>query len=153
VRDAIAFGPVSPQLHLSPDYPRPFAPDLEPTRTLLGWGIDDKQGEDCLVLNIWTPGLRDKPGRPVMVRIHGGGFGIGSGAWPQSDGTRMARTEDVVLVTVNHRLGLVGYLYLAELGGERYAESGNVGMLDLVLALNWVRDNIAEFGGDPGNTY
>jgi para-nitrobenzyl esterase len=107
-------------------------------------------GEDCLVLNVWTPGTTP-PGRPVLVWIHGGGYTTGSGSWPAYDGAALARRHDAVVVTVNHRLGLLGHLYLAELGGEEYASSGANGILDLVAALEWVRDNIAGFGGDPGD--
>lgn len=110
-----------------------------------------QQGEDCLVLNIWTPGLGDKKNRPVMVWCHGGGFTGGSGGNIRYDGTNLAKKHDVVLVTLNHRLNAFGFLYLGKLGGEKYADSGNVGMLDIAAALDWVRDNIAEFGGDPGN--
>jgi para-nitrobenzyl esterase len=106
--------------------------------------------EDCLFLNIWTPGLRDGARRPVMFYIHGGAYSHGSGSSPLYDGTRLCRRGDVVVVTVNHRLNAFGYLYLARLGGPQFADSGNAGMLDLVMALRWVRDNIAEFGGDPG---
>ncbi len=105
--------------------------------------------EDCLYLNLWTPSTLDD-GRPVMVWFHGGGYAYGSGAWPVYDGASLANKGDVVVVTVNHRLNVFGYLYLAELGQE-YAASGNAGMLDLVASLEWVRDNIADFGGDPGN--
>jgi para-nitrobenzyl esterase len=106
--------------------------------------------EDCLFLNIWTPGLRDGARRPVMFYIHGGAYSHGSGSSPLYDGTRLCHRGDVVVVTVNHRLNAFGYLYLARLGGPQFADSGNAGMLDLVMALRWVRDNIAEFGGDPG---
>jgi para-nitrobenzyl esterase len=105
--------------------------------------------EDCLFLNVWTPGLRDGGARPVLFYIHGGAFDEGSGSSPLYDGTRLCRHGDVVVVTVNHRLNAFGYLYLGRLAGAAYADSGNAGMLDLVLALRWVRDNIAEFGGDP----
>lgn len=151
VRDATRHGASSVQTAVSINYEKNLPPDIPPMTKLLGWGTDEHQSEDCLVLNVWTPGLGDRRKRPVMFRIHGGGFTIGSGSWPQSDGTAVARRGDVVVVTVNHRLGALGYLYLAEIGGERYADSGNTGMLDLILALQWVRDNIAEFGGDPGN--
>jgi para-nitrobenzyl esterase len=106
--------------------------------------------EDCLFLNVWTPGA-DARKRPVMVWIHGGGFAYGSGSQPiyQCDG--LARFGDVVTVSVNHRLNVFGYLNLADLMGADYASSGTVGMQDLVLALRWVRDNIAAFGGDPDN--
>jgi para-nitrobenzyl esterase len=109
------------------------------------------QDEDCLVLNVWTPGLSSGGRRPVMVWFHGGGFNYGSGSWPAYNGHNLAANHDVVVVTVNHRLNAFGYLNLAEIGGERYAHSGNVGQLDLIAALEWVRDNIANFGGDPGN--
>ena len=109
------------------------------------------QGEDCLCLNIWTPGLGEKKKRPVMVWCHGGGFTGGSGGNIRYDGTELAKKHDVVLVTLNHRLNAFGFLYLGKLGGEKYADSGNVGMLDIAAALDWVKGNIAEFGGDPGN--
>lgn len=106
-------------------------------------------GEDCLRLNVWTPALRDGNPRPVLFWIHGGGFTNGSGhEQPSYDGENLARTGDVVVVSINHRLGVFGYLDLSSYGAE-YAESGNVGMLDLVAALEWVRDNIAAFGGNP----
>jgi para-nitrobenzyl esterase len=104
--------------------------------------------EDCLFLNVWTPGLRDQGKRPVMVYFHGGEFSSGSGSSPLYDGTRLCRRGDVVVVTVNHRLNAFGHLYLARLGVE-YATSGNAGLLDLVQALQWVRDHAEEFGGDP----
>ncbi len=107
--------------------------------------------EDCLYLNVWTPALRDGRNRPVMVWFHGGGFTNGSGGDVRYDGSNLAHKHDVVVVTVNERLNAFGFLYLAQLGGERYADSGNAGLLDLVTALRWVRDNIHEFGGDPGN--
>jgi para-nitrobenzyl esterase len=110
---------------------------------------EEATSEDCLFLNIWTPGLRDGGRRPVMFYIHGGAYSHGSGSSPLYDGTRLCRRGDVVVVTVNHRLNAFGYLYLARLGGAQFADSGNTGMLDLVMALRWVRDNIAEFGGDP----
>jgi para-nitrobenzyl esterase len=103
--------------------------------------------EDCLFLNVWTQGLSGK--RPVMVWLHGGGYANGSGGAAMYDGEALALRGDVVIVTVNHRLNVFGYLHLAELGG--HASSGEAGMLDIVQALEWVRDNIAAFGGDPGN--
>ena len=102
--------------------------------------------EDCLFLNVWTPGLTGK--RPVMVWLHGGGYANGSGGAAMYDGEAMARRGDVVIVTVNHRLNVFGYLHLGDLGG--HPSSGEAGMLDIVQALAWVRDNIARFGGDPG---
>jgi para-nitrobenzyl esterase len=107
--------------------------------------------EDCLYLNVWAPTEPSDDKRPVMVWFHGGGYSYGSGSWPVYDGASLARRGDVVVVTVNHRLNVFGYLHLAELGGADWADSGNAGMLDLIASLEWVRDNIAGFGGDPGN--
>ena len=107
--------------------------------------------EDCLRLNVWTPGLRDGHKRPVFVYFHGGAFNNGSVTSNLYDGVRLSRRGDLVVVTVNHRLNGFGFLYLGDLGGPEFADSGNAGMLDLVLSLQWVHDNIAEFGGDPGN--
>lgn len=109
-----------------------------------------KQDEDCMFLNVWTPQLGSLRKHPVMVWFHGGGFNYGSGSWPAYDGHNLASHHGVVVVTVNHRLNAFGYLYLGELAGDVYATSGNTGQLDLIAALEWVRDNIAEFGGDPG---
>jgi para-nitrobenzyl esterase len=109
---------------------------------------DGYQSEDMLKLNVWTPSLTGK--RAVMVYFHGGGFSFGSSyELPSQEGAQMARHHDIVSVTVNHRLNVLGFLDLVEVGGEAYAESVNVGMTDLVAALRWVRDNIANFGGDP----
>ena len=127
VRDALAYGPSAPQ----------------PSRS------NDKPNEDCLFLNVWTPALRDGRKRPVMFYIHGGAYNNGSGSSPLYDGVRLCKRGDVVVVTVNHRLNAFGYLYLARFGGEEFADSGNVGQFDLIIALQWVRDNIMEFGGDP----
>lgn len=107
-------------------------------------------GEDCLFLNVWTPAVRDGGRRPVMVYIHGGAYSNGSGSAPLYDGVRLCKRGNVVVVTVNHRLNAFGYAYLPRLL-PALADSGNVGQLDLILALRWVRDNITEFGGDPGN--
>ena len=139
VRDALKFGPPSPQLLAS------LIPE-----SMAQVPADEGNGtEDCLHLNVWTPSLHGK--RPVMVWFHGGGYAASSASWPMFDGVNLANKHDVVLVTVNHRLNVFGYLYLAELGGEKYAKSSNVGQLDLVASLEWVRDNIANFGGDAGN--
>jgi para-nitrobenzyl esterase len=105
-----------------------------------------RQNEDCLFLNVWTQAASGA--RPVMVWFHGGGFNYGSGSWPAYDGHNLAKRHDVVVVTVNHRLNAFGYLYLGDLGGD--PNSGNAGQLDLIASLEWVRDNIASFGGDPG---
>jgi para-nitrobenzyl esterase len=106
-------------------------------------------GEDCLVLNIWTRGLRETDKRPVMLWLHGGGFSGGSGGPVLYDGTNLADRHDVVIVSANHRLNLWGYLHLAETGLARFERTSNVGMLDIVVALEWIRDNIENFGGDP----
>jgi len=106
--------------------------------------------EDCLHVNISTPGL-DSESRPVMVWFHGGGFWSGEGDWILYDGANLARSQDVVVVTVTHRLNAFGFLYLPEIGGSEYAEASNVGMRDMVLALDWVQANIASFGGNPDN--
>ncbi len=112
-------------------------------------GSEPNQSEDCLRLNVWTPRL-DVGRRPVIVYIHGGAYSTGSGASPLTNGARLAARGDVVMVTVNHRLGPLGYAALARLA-PGFEDSGNLGQLDLVLALQWVRDNIAAFGGDPGS--
>jgi para-nitrobenzyl esterase len=111
------------------------------------------RGEDCLRLNVWTPSVNGSgKKRAVLVFMHGGGYVGGSGNDLLCyNGENLARHHDVVVVTHNHRLNLFGYLNLAQIGGERYASSGNVGMLDIVAVLEWVRDNISNFGGDPGN--
>ena len=116
---------------------------------LFSWN-DGIQNEDCLHVNLWTPGLADGKKRPVMVWLHGGGFAAGSGQELLSyDGENLARRGDVVVVSLNHRLNVFGYLNLSKYG-DKFANSANVGMLDIVAALEWVRDNIAAFGGDAG---
>jgi para-nitrobenzyl esterase len=116
---------------------------------LFDWD-DGYMSEDMLKLNIWTPSLTGK--RPVMVYFHGGGFTFGSSyELPSHEGAQMARHHDVVQVSVNHRLNILGFFDLSEIGGAPYADSVNVGMTDLVAALRWVRDNIANFGGDPAS--
>jgi para-nitrobenzyl esterase len=144
VRNAVAYGGRAWQL---PDRPKRRAV-LE---TLLGPADMTPEGEDCLTLNLWTPGLGDGGKRPVMVWLHGGAFAYGSGNRAVTDGANLARRGDVVVVNVNHRLNIFGFLHLAAIGGAQWAHSGNAGMLDIVAALGWVRDNIAAFGGDPGN--
>lgn len=112
-------------------------------------GDEANQSEDCLRLNVWTRLPSSQERRPVLVYIHGGAYATGSGSSPLTDGARLAAKHDVVVVTVNHRLGPLGYAYLARLA-PGFEDSGNLGQLDLILALQWVRDNIAAFGGDPG---
>ncbi len=113
---------------------------------------DQRASEDCLFLNIWTPDPNATAKRPVMLYIHGGAYSNGTVTVPLNDGARLAAAEDVVVVTVNHRLNALGYLYLARFD-PRFADSGNLGQLDLILALQWVRDNIAAFGGDPRRVF
>lgn len=128
VRDALEFGPPAIQ----------------------GDTFNPSSREDCLFLNIWTPATDDKK-RPVMFYNHGGAFANGSGAAPGQDGTNLAKFFDVVVVETNHRLGLMGFLYLEDIAGPEYAGSGNNGLLDIVDGLKWVKKNIAAFGGDPDN--
>ena len=127
----------------------PGPPAFQPPRP--SFGKDEPfPSEDCLVLNIWTPSA-DQRRRPVMFYNHGGGFVTGSGSTWYQDGSNLARKYDVVVVASNHRLGLLGYLFLADLAGEEYASSGNQGILDISAALKWVLENIEAFGGDPHN--
>jgi len=127
----------------------PGPPSFQPNRP--SFGVDEPvPSENCLVLNIWTPAV-DQRRRPVMFYNHGGGFVVGSGSTWYQDGSNVARQYDVVVVANNHRLGLLGYLFLADLAGEEYATSGNQGILDIAAALKWVRENIEAFGGDPHN--
>jgi para-nitrobenzyl esterase len=143
VRDALAYGPSAPQREPG------VAPRTSATAVAAA-GLP-AEGEDCLVLNVWTPAVRDGAKRPVMFWCHGGGFATGSGSSAVTDGTNLARRGDVVVVSINHRLNALGFTYLGEAGGAPFAQSGDVGMLDIVHALQWVRANIAEFGGDAGN--
>lgn len=142
IRLAHEYGPSSPQ-HSS-GRPSPLA-------GALGRSAATRQSEECLVLNIWTPDLNANARRPVMVWLHGGGYSSGSGSSSISDGTNLARHHDVIVVSLNHRLGPLGFLYLQHIAGDAYRDAGNLGSLDIVRALEWVRENIAAFGGDPGN--
>jgi para-nitrobenzyl esterase len=141
VRDALEWGSKSPQV-----FPTATSESMMFLTYARLLGVER---EDCLVLNVWTPGMKDGRKRPVMFRIHGGGFSQSTGNMARYWGHASARRGDVVYVTVNHRLGCLGYTHLGDLAGTEYAKSGNVGMLDLVAALEWVRDNIENFGGDP----
>jgi para-nitrobenzyl esterase len=112
------------------------------------WGYTN---ENCQTLNVWTPGINDSKKRPVMVWFHGGGFTAGSYVeLPSYDGENISRKGDVVLVSVNHRLNVLGFLDLSAYG-DKYKSSPNAGLLDLVAALQWLKQNIAQFGGDPDN--
>jgi para-nitrobenzyl esterase len=141
---ALYYGPVSPQ-NMENRYRSPYGAFRD------HWNYSDAS-EDCLRINVFTPAINDGKKRPVMFWIHGGGFTAGNGI--EHDGycgENLARFGDVVFCSINHRLGPVGFCNLAGVGGEAFAASGNVGMLDIVAALEWVRDNIASFGGDPNN--
>jgi para-nitrobenzyl esterase len=143
VRDCFELGLRAPQLASS--FHGQVPPEFE------SMDRDEPMGEDCLVLNIWTPSVGGGPKRPVMVWLHGGGYTSGSGGFVCYDGTQLAKKHDVVAISLNHRLTVLGYLYLAGIGGEKYANSSNLGNLDIIAALGWIRDNIALFGGDPNN--
>ena len=131
VREAFDYGPAAPQSD-------PASQQQQ----------DGGESEDCLVLNIWTRGIADGGKRPVMFWCHGGGFRSLSGSSPRYDGTNLARRGDVVVVTINHRLNMMGFTHFGDMGEPAFASSGTVGMQDIVHALRWVRDNIEEFGGD-----
>ncbi len=142
VKDALAYGPQAIQPP-DPAWPKEWKPA--------------PADEMCLYLNVWTQGVGDRKRRPIMFYSHGGGFATGNGGadvWPQNlshDGAALARSYDVVVVTHNHRLGILGYLYLGEILGEEYAASGCAGMLDIAAALAWTQKNAEAFGGDPDN--
>jgi para-nitrobenzyl esterase len=177
VRDALRYGAPSPQAGDASGGPAlaqqaatsraevgaaraataPAAAPIHPVALLFhgAWPLSPAEtpleaSEDCLVLDVFTSGVGDGGKRPVMVWLHGGGFNSGSGSSVLYDGANLCRRGDVVVVTVNHRLGALGYLHLGDLDADRFTASGNAGMLDIVMALSWVRDNIARFGGDPG---
>jgi len=146
VRECFAHGQISPQTpsDLRSDYGMMIHWDYQP----------GGMGEDCLVLNVWTPGLKDNAKRPVLVSFHGGGFATGSGNAIGFDGAQLARFSDVVVVCVNHRLAALGYTHLADLGAPaEFAYAGVAGIMDLTASLEWVRDNIENFGGDPHNVF
>jgi para-nitrobenzyl esterase len=141
VRDALEYG------HSASQRDPAAAPAGGGGLGVAGQGLP-AEGEDCLVLNVWTPALNDGRKRPVMFWCHGGGFATGSGSSPDTDGTNLAKRGDVVVVTINHRLNVLGFANLSEFSRD-FASSGDNGMLDIVHALKWVRANIAHFGGDP----
>ena len=154
IQDALEFGNIAPQSNPTPapagapspiilsqlPHPATASSAMRPPRP--------QESEDCLFLNVWTSGPRDGRKRPVMLWLHAGFFAAGSGA--MVDGSQLARRGDVVVVSINHRLNVFGFTQLAEVGGADFAYSGNAGMLDIIAALQWVRQNIANFGGDPG---
>ncbi len=115
------------------------------------WNYDDVS-EDCLKLNIWTNAIADGKKKPVLVWLHGGGFTNGNGFEQDGyHGENFAKYGDMVFVSINHRLGPIGFTDLSGVGGDKYAGSGNVSMLDIISSLQWVHDNITNFGGDPRN--
>jgi para-nitrobenzyl esterase len=140
VRDATEVAAACPQ----PALPRLFD-KLDPSATK----FVERYDEDCLTVNVFTPGLGSQA-KPVLVWLHGGWFSVGSGNEPAYDGSHLCEIGDVVVATINHRLGALGFLSLAGIGGRDFESSGNSGILDIVAALEWIRDNIAAFGGDPG---
>jgi len=140
VKATLEWGPEAPQVS-----PHTEIPEVRATIPATG------MSEDCLRLNVWTNGFGRNDRRPVMVWLHGGGFTSGNGSYTIYDGANLARKRDVVSVTINHRLNSFGFLHLAEIGGAKYAQASNVGMLDILAALQWVHENIANFGGDPNN--
>ena len=131
-REASDYGPAAPQSDPASDQQQ-----------------DGHESEDCLVLNVWTQGVDDGGRRPVMFWCHGGGFRTLSGSSPRYDGTNLALRGDVVIVTINHRLNMMGFTHFGDMGHAEFASSGTVGMQDIVHALKWVQNNIEEFGGDP----
>ena len=145
VRDAFEYGHYAPQSNRARGAKQlEFFGILRPASTL-------GPSEDCLNLNVWTKGVNDGAKRPVMVWFHGGGYDQGSGGSLGYDGAGLAQHQDVVVVSVNHRLNVLGYLFLGDAGGADFANTANAGQLDLVASLQWVRDNIGAFGGDPNN--
>lgn len=142
VRDAFDWGPYSPQSN------RKRGEKQSQFFAVLG-SRSGNTSEDCLYLNVWTKGLNDGGKRPVMVWLHGGGYDQGSGGSVGYDGLALAKYHDVVMVSINHRLNVLGYSYLGDILGGEFAEGANAGQQDIILALKWVRDNIEDFGGDP----
>ena len=144
VRDTLEYAGHAPQEGLRP----PTRPELA---DFSGAPDTSPETEDCLTLNVWTPGADPSAKRPVMVWFHGGAFAYGTSNSPRLQGSRLAKRGDVVVITVNQRLNIFGFLDLSAIGGAEFAASGNAGALDMVAALEWVRDNVASFGGDPAN--
>ena len=144
IRPAVFYGNTAPQ-NMNNRWPNTFSTFTD------HWNYGDVS-EDCLYLNVWTPALADEKKRPVLVWLHGGGFTSGNGIEQDGyHGENLSRAGDIVFCSVNHRLGPIGFSDLSAVGGEKYKDSGNVGMLDIVAALRWVHENIAHFGGDPEN--
>ncbi len=148
VRSALYWGPVSPQAYTSTFDGRRVGWSHDDEAFMFEWE-DGQPSEDCLRINVWTPSISDNKKRPVLMWIHGGGYTSGSdNELRMYDGESLSRRGDVVMVSINHRLGVLGFMNLMDYG-EEYASSPNVGMLDIVAALEWVKTNISNFGGDP----
>jgi len=148
VRDCTSYGPSCPQMTIEQMTGQPLPAGAEAMMGVLA--TEPTTGEDCLVLNVWSPSVDHSAKLPVLVWLHGGGLSTGSASWPLYDFTNLAHRRRVVVISLNHRLGILGFLDLSHLG-EEFADSGNVGMLDIVAALQWVSTNVAGFGGDPHN--
>jgi para-nitrobenzyl esterase len=150
IRDASSYGYSAPQTNpATRGVVGPESPMVQILAASDGFRVAPAESEDCLFLNVWTAGLGATRKRPVMVWLHGGGYSMGSASSLLYDGTNLARRGDVVVVGVNHRLNAFGYTHFGDIGGPEYAHSGNAGQLDIIAALEWVRDNIDRFGGDP----
>jgi len=148
VRDCVDYGPSCPQISFEQMLGIPFRPESESMMGVLGY--ERIVDEDCLSLNVWTPSLDETVKLPVLVWLHGGGWSIGSASAPLYDFSNLSRHRRVVTVGINHRVGILGFLDLSRVGDD-FADSGNVGMLDVIAALEWIRQHITAFGGDPGN--
>ena len=148
VRDCASYGPSCPQITIEQMSGQPMPAGAD---TMMGvLAREPTTSEDCLVLNVWSPSLDAEAKLPVLVWLHGGGLSTGSASWPLYDFTNLSRRRRVVTIGLNHRLGILGFLDLSNLG-EEFIDSGNVGMLDLVAALEWIKTNVVAFGGDPNN--
>jgi para-nitrobenzyl esterase len=154
IRNALDWGPSAPQPKTMGVYLNtPVKPDMSPfSRGFTYHGNDNSYGEDCLFINVWTPDINDTSKRPVLVWLHGGGFlGGSSGALDAYIGENLSKSGDVVVCSINHRLNAFGYINLGAIAGERFKDSANAGMLDIIASLKWVNENISDFGGDPAN--
>ena len=147
VRDCLEYGPSCPQMTVEQMIGHSIGDEGQKLMGVLS--AEPSMNEDCLVLNVWTPKVDATAKLPVLVWLHGGGWSTGSASWPLYYFDNLARHQQAVVVGINHRLGIMGFLDLSHFG-EEFADSGNVGMLDVVAALEWVKANIAAFGGDPG---
>lgn len=154
IRNTMDWGPSAPQPKMLGAFrDAPVRPDMDPfSRGFTYHGGDKSYGEDCLFINVWTPGINDSGKRPVLVWLHGGGFLGGSGcALDAYMGENLSKSGDVVVCSINHRLSALGFLNLGAIAGDRFKDSANVGLLDIVASLKWVNENISDFGGDPDN--